>query len=289
MRVLIAGACGMLGCDVKLAVEHAGHEPIALDRKALDVTSASAVRQALSSHAPDAIVNCAAFTDVDGAEQRSEEAFAVNGAGAGNLAAAAAEAGAPLIHISTDYVFDGQTPLDPAGRERAYLESDRTGPMSVYGASKLEGERLVLAASSRHVVVRSSWLFGVGGRNFVETMLGLSEQRESVEVVDDQVGCPTWTGHLAPALVGLLEREVAGLIHLAGSGWVSWNGFAKEIFRQAERSCEVKATSTEAMARPAPRPKWSAMESERADVLPMPEWQDGLAGYLAARHGMMRA
>lgn len=289
MKILIAGASGMLGRDVKLAAERAGHEHVTLDRSQLDVTDASATRRAVAEHAPDAIVNCAAFTNVDGAEAHREQAFAVNGAGAGDLAKAAAEAGVPLLHISTDYVFDGRAIQDSAGRPRAYVESDPVNPLSVYGSSKLEGERRVLAASSSHAVVRSSWLFGVGGPNFVETMLRLANERDSIDVVNDQVGCPTWTGHLAPALIGLLERETAGLIHLAGSGSVSWNGFAKEIFRQAERECEVGVTSTEAMGRPAPRPKWSVIESERADVVPMPEWQDGLAGYLAARHGMMRA
>ena len=147
----------------------------------------------------------------------------------------------------------------------------------------------MLAASARHAVVRSSWLFGVGGSNFVATMLRLAGEREAVQVVTDQVGCPTWTGHLAPALLGLVEREVAGLVHLAGAGQVSWNGFAREIFRQAEVACRVEPATTAQMARPAPRPAWSALESEREDVVPMPDWRDGLAGYLAARAGMMRA
>jgi dTDP-4-dehydrorhamnose reductase len=138
------------------------------------------------------------------------------------------------------------------------------------------------------VVVRSSWLFGVGGPNFLATMLTLAGQRESVSVVDDQVGCPTWTGHLAPALLGLLDRGVAGVVHLAGSGQVSWNGLARELFRQAELDCRVQAITTAQMPRPARRPAFSALESERAEVLPMPPWQDGVAGYLAARDGMMR-
>jgi dTDP-4-dehydrorhamnose reductase len=137
-------------------------------------------------------------------------------------------------------------------------------------------------------VVRSAWLFGVDGRNFADTMLRLADERDAVQVVDDQVGCPTWTGHLAPALLGLLEREVSGLVHLAGAGAISWNGFAREIFRQAERGCQVEPIATAQMPRPAPRPGWSVIASERDDVLPMPDWRDGLAGYLAARAGMMR-
>ncbi|HWJ49754.1 MAG TPA: dTDP-4-dehydrorhamnose reductase, partial [Solirubrobacteraceae bacterium] len=236
---------------------------------------------------PDAALNLAAWTDVDGAETHREQAHAVNADGAGNLARAAAALGVALVHVSTDYVFDGVAPHDTTGAPRAYVESDPTGPCSVYGSTKLDGERQVLAASPRHTVARSAWLFGVGGRNFAATMLGLAEERDVVQVVTDQVGCPTWTGHLAPALIGLIERDVAGLVHLAGAGRVSWNGFATEIFRQAEVGCRVEEATSEQMARPAPRPAWSALESQRADVLPLPPWQDGLAGFLAARAGMI--
>lgn len=289
MRVLVTGAAGMLGHDVLAALTRAGHEPLALAHAQLDVSDATAVQGALASRSPEAAINCAAFTDVDGAQTQAQQAHAANALGAGNLAAAAAAAGIPLLHVSSDYVFDGRPRRDPAGAPRAYVESDATGPLSVYGETKLEGERLVLEASAKHLVVRSSWLFGVSGANFVETMLRLASQRDSVDVVDDQVGCPTWTGHLAPALVGLIERDVHGIVHLAGSGAVSWNGFAKEIFRQAGSDCRVNAISSAEMARSAPRPAWSVLETERDDVIPMPEWRDGLEGYLAARAGMMRA
>ncbi|HEY1687246.1 MAG TPA: dTDP-4-dehydrorhamnose reductase [Solirubrobacteraceae bacterium] len=289
MRILIAGAGGMLGHDVLAAALRAGHEPLALTRAELDICDATAVEHRLATESPDAVINCAAFTDVDGAQTQVQQARAVNATGAGNLAAAAAAAGITLLHVSSDYVFDGVPRRDPAGAPRAYRESDQTGPLSVYGETKLEGERLVLAASPRHLVVRSSWLFGVAGRNFAETMLRLASEREAVKVVDDQVGCPTWTGHLAPALIGLLERDLSGVVHLAGSGAVSWNGFAKEIFRQAQLDCRVEAIASAEMARPAPRPAWSVLESERDDVIPMPEWRDGLEGYLAARAGMMKA
>ena len=289
MRLLVTGASGMLGTDVLKAGERAGHELLALARAELDVTDADAVASALQRARPDAVVNCAAWTDVDGAESHREQARAVNADGARNVAVAAAAAGAKLVHVSTDYVFAGDAPHDAAGAPRPYVESDPTGPRSVYGETKLAGERMVLAASPRHAVVRSSWLFGVGGGNFVATMLRLAGEREAVQVVTDQVGSPTWTGHLAPALLGLIEREVAGLLHLAGTGHVSWNGFAREIFRQAEVACGVEPATTEQLARPAPRPSWSALESERDDVVPMPDWRDGLAGYLAARAGMMRA
>ena len=278
----------MLGLDVIRAGERAGIEIVPLTREALDVSDARRVTGAFERAAPDAAINCAAWTDVDGAQTHVREAHAVNEQGAGNVAAAAAAAGVPLLHLSTDYVFDGSAPLDATREPRPYLESDPTGPRSVYGESKLAGERLVLAASPRHAVARTAWLFGAGGRNFADTMLSLAGERDAVQVVTDQVGCPTWTGHLAPALLGLLERRVTGLVHLAGSGRVSWNGYAAEIFRQAELPCEVQEASSAQMARPAPRPAWSALESERDDVLPLPPWQDGVAGYLAARAGMMR-
>jgi dTDP-4-dehydrorhamnose reductase len=279
----------MLGLDVLRAGERAGHELVGLTRAELDVTDAAAVQDAVRRVRPDAALNCAAWTDVDGAESHREQALAVNADGAGNIARASSSAGVPLLHVSTDYVFAGEAPRDAAGAPRTYLESDPTGPGSVYGESKLAGELQVLASSPRNTVARSSWLFGMGGGNFAETMLRLAAEREALQVVVDQVGCPTWTGHLAPALIGLLEREVTGLVHLAGGGQVSWNGFAVEIFRQAEVACRVEEATSEQMARPAPRPAWSALASERQDLLPLPPWQDGLAGYLAARAGMMRA
>ena len=299
MRLLVTGAAGMLGTDVVAAA--AAHDVIALRRVELDITDADAVRAVVRDVRPEAIVNCAAWTDVDGAETHRRQAHVVNADGAGNLARAAASAGVPLVHVSTDYVFSGEAPLNARGVPRPYLESDPTGPRSVYGQSKLAGEQQVLVASGAHTIVRSSWLFGVDGHNFVATMLRLGGEQQAggsegagkpprpLRVVSDQTGCPTWTGHLAPALLGLIEREVRGLVHLAGSGQVSWHGFAREVFRQAEVDCLLEPATSAQLARPAPRPAWSAMASERPDVLPMPDWRDGLAGYLAARAGMMRA
>jgi len=290
----VTGALGMLGHDVMRAGERAGHELVPVDLPELDITDDSAVG-ALVARLQDepgslhGIVNCAAWTDVDGAESKREQAHAVNVEGASVLAGVAHQAQIPLLHISTDYVFDGVAPLDRDGRPRPYRESDPTGPRSVYGATKLEGEGIVLGVSAENTVVRTAWLYGVDGGNFVATMLRLAGERDSVAVVTDQVGSPTWSGHLAPALVGLLERRVTGLVHLTGGGHVSWNGFAQEIFRQAEMDCRVEPTTSDQFVRPAPRPAWSALESEREDVLPLPPWQDGLAGYLAARAGMMRA
>jgi dTDP-4-dehydrorhamnose reductase len=283
----------MLGHDVRRAGERAGHQLELVDLPEVDITDSSQVQTLVErvkgeKGGLDGLVNCAAWTDVDGAEAKPEAAKAVNADGAGNLARVCVAMGVPMLHISTDYVFDGKAPLDAEGHPRPYVESDPTGPSSVYGQTKLEGERQVLAASPDHTIVRTAWLYGVDGPNFVETMLRLAGEREAVQVVTDQVGSPTWSGHLAPAVLGLLEREVSGLVHLTGAGEISWNGFTQEIFRQAEIECRVEPATSEQMARPAPRPAWSALRSERDDVLPMPPWQDGLAGYLAARAGMIR-
>jgi dTDP-4-dehydrorhamnose reductase len=274
MRLLITGATGMLGTDVVAAARAAGHDVLALSRAQLDIVDAAAVRRTVQAAGPSAVVNCAAWTDVDGAEDREDAATAVNGAGAGNVAAAAAAAGAKVVHVSSDYVFDGR-------KDAPYVESDRPAPLSAYGRSKLAGERAVAAANPRHAVVRSSWLFGAGGPNFVRTMLGLAERQDEVRVVDDQVGCPTWTGHLAPALVGLAAAGGTGTFHAAAEGWCSWYEFAVEIFRQAGLDCRVHRAASAQLSRPAPRPAWSVLGSER-DGPRLPGWREGLAAHLAS-------
>jgi dTDP-4-dehydrorhamnose reductase len=276
MRLLVTGAVGMLGRDVVELARGAGHDVAGFSRAELDVVDAAAVVRAVADVRPDGVVNCAAFTDVDAAEERSEEAVAVNGAGAGHVAAAADAVGATVVHVSTDYVFDGTKPAP-------YVESDEPNPRSAYGRSKLEGERAVAAANPRHAIVRSSWLFGVGGRNFVETILARGAEQSEVSVVTDQVGCPTFTGHLAGALVALAERRATGVLHVAGAGHCSWHDFAVEIFREARVDCDVHPTDTASIGRPAPRPANSVLLSERPDAPRLPSWRDGLAEYLAAR------
>ena len=222
-------------------------------------------------------MNCAAYTDVDGAEANEAVALAVNGDGPRNVAIAAAECGARLIHVSTDYVFDGTA-------TRPYVESDPPAPTSAYGRSKLAGEEAVLAADPGHVVVRTSWLFGSGGRNFVDTMLSLGAEREAVDVVTDQVGCPTWSGHLAEALLVLAGRpSSSGTYHASGAGHCSWHDLAVEVFAQAGIDCRVEPTDSSAMERPAPRPAYSVLASERPDAVTLPPWQEGVAAYLASR------
>ena len=268
MRLLVTGAGGMLGRDVAAAARAAGHDVSALARADLDVTDRQAVLRAVESARPEALINCAAWTDVDGAEDHEAQATAVNGGGPANLAAA----GVPVVHVSTDYVFDGR---DPAGS----AEDAPAGPLSAYGRSKLAGER----ALEGHAIVRSSWLFGVGGRNFVDTMLRLGAQRDEVTVVDDQVGSPTFTGHLGRALVEVAERRLTGVLHVAGAGACSWYDLAVTAFEIAGVECRVSRGRTADLGRPAPRPACSVLRSTRADAPTLPDWHEGLHAYLAAR------
>jgi dTDP-4-dehydrorhamnose reductase len=274
----ITGAAGMLGQDLVAAATAAGHEVLALPRADLDITDGAAVDRALRDASPHVVVNSAAWTDVDGAERDEAGALAVNGAGASHVARAAAGAGAWTIHVSSDYVFDG-TKREP------YSESDPVGPLSAYGRSKLAGERAVAeAAPGRHTIVRSSWLFGVGGPCFPATILRLAAERDELKVVDDQIGCPTFTGHLAGALVDLLARDEppAGVVHVAGGGSCSWFEFAREIVASAGAPCEVKPCTTAEMRRPATRPAYSVLRSERGGVAAaLPEWREGLERYIA--------
>jgi dTDP-4-dehydrorhamnose reductase len=276
MRLVITGAAGMLGRDVARAARAENHEVVALAHDELDLLDAEAVRTTIAAERPGAVINCAAWTDVDGAEADEAAATRLNGDAAGNLAAAAAEAGAAIVHPSTDYVFDGTG-------NRPYVESDPTDPVNAYGRSKLAGEQAVAAANPRHFVVRTSWLFGAHGRNFVETMLGLASAGGPVLVVRDQVGCPTYTAHLAEALVRLVDGESYGLHHIAGGGECSWFEFANEIFERAGTDTRAMSCTSDEFPRPAPRPAYSVLRTERDYGLELPPWQDGLASYLAER------
>jgi dTDP-4-dehydrorhamnose reductase len=276
MRVLITGAAGMLGGDVVSACVERGHDVIPLAHGELDITESAEVNEALDAYSPRVIVNCAAWTDVDRAEDHEAEAMTVNSTGAGVLATAAARIEAAVLYPSSDYVFDGSS-------ERPYVESNMPAPLSAYGRSKQGGETAVEVANPRHFVVRSSWLFGLGGKNFVETMLRLGNEESEVLVVSDQVGCPTYTRHLAAAIAVLIESDDYGIHHVAGSGSCSWYEFAQEIFDQANMECRVMAATTEMVSRTASRPPYSVLGSERAEPFVLPHWREGLAAYLAER------
>jgi dTDP-4-dehydrorhamnose reductase len=274
MRLLLTGAAGMLGHDVVAAAERAGHDVIPLARRELDVRDVAAVEAAIGAARPDAVVNCAAWTDVDGAEAHEAEATALNGAAAGHVAAAAARAGAFCVQVSTDYVFDGTA-------TSAYLESAPTNPRSAYGRSKLAGELAVAEqAPGAHAIVRTAWLFGAHGRNFVATMLRLARERDELTVVDDQIGCPTFTGHLAEALVAVAGRRLGGIRHVAGAGECSWYDLAAATFAATGADVTLHRGRTADLDRPAPRPAFSVLRSERAGTPVLPAWQDGLTAYL---------
>ena len=266
----------MLGTDFVRAASHWNHEVVGLDLPELDITQADAIWRTCVEHKPDIVVNLAAYTDVDGAEGDQKTATRVNVEGARLVALGAAEVGAAVVYPSTDYVFDGL-------KGAPYVESDPTRPLSVYGQTKAAGEAETAAANPRYFIVRTSWLFGTAGRNFVETMLTLGRDQGDVVVVRDQVGCPTYTGHLADAIVRLVGTTAYGIHHIAGGGECSWYEFAQEIFRQSELEVRMLSMTTAELNRPAPRPAYSVLATERDEAIYLPDWQEGLASYLAER------
>lgn len=276
MRVLVAGAAGMLARAVIGAAGRRGHEVGALARERLDITDPASIEEALEGFRPEAVVNCAAFSDVDGAEDDERAAMRVNDTGAALLAAGAARLGASILYPSSDYVFDG-TKWAP------YLEDDMPAPISAYGRSKLGGEVSVAAANPRHFIVRSSWLYGAGGKNFVETMLRIGREQPEVLVVSDQHGCPTSCVDLADGMVRLIETDRYGIHHIRGGGACTWFEFAQEIFDQAEMDTRVMSATTKMMARRAPRPAYSVLGHGRDDAIELPEWRAALRRYLDHR------
>jgi dTDP-4-dehydrorhamnose reductase len=275
MRLLVTGAAGMLGTDVVAAA--AGHDVIALARADLDITDQAAVDAAVRTHEPDAIINCAAWTDVDGAETAEEAATRINGHGPRHLAVAAASRDIRLVHVSTDYVFPGDA-TEP------YREDAETGPIGAYGRSKLYGELAV--ATRGQAIVRTAWLFGPHGKNFVDTMLRVGAGRDEVRVVADQLGCPTYTGHLAPALVEIAERRLKGVLHVAGGGSCTWWELCVAAYERAGLGTTVHKQTTAEFGAPAPRPAYSVLGSTRRDAPVLPPWQDGLAAHLTAREAL---
>jgi glucose-1-phosphate thymidylyltransferase len=270
VRNLDTGSKGMLGGRVLAVAAERGHEAIGTDLPELDLTDATAVRDVIAGAKPDVVIHCAAFTDVDGAEADEERATLVNATGSANVANVAPY----VIAMSTDYVFPGD-----AGRGKPYLESDETGPATAYGRSKVLAERAVLGAGD-HAIVRTQWLYGAGGKNFVDTILRLAGERDELSVVYDQVGTPTWTGHLAPALIDVGERRGTGIFHATGGGEATWHGLAIEACARAEVSTRVVAVTSEEFARPAPRPAYSVLGSERSDALELPDWRQGVLEHL---------
>ena len=272
MRILVAGAGGQLGrelIDILSPYDVHGR-----DHHALDITDRQAVNETVEQVRPEWVINAAAYNDVDGAEKATDLAFAVNAAGPGYLAAAAARAGAEMAHISTDYVFDGRKGVP-------YTELDRADPLSVYGRSKYEGELQVLSAHPSACVLRTAWLYGQYGNNFVKAILKAADRGDPLKVVADQVGSPTWTRHLAQAIAELIRTPARGLFHVANGGSCSRFEFARAIVRGR---VEVQPIGAADAARPAPRPANSALVSARweaAGLRPLPAWETALEDFLA--------
>lgn len=280
MKVLVTGANGMLGQDLCPILEDVGAFVIETDVDTLDITDAKTVEKVLTDIHPDMVVHCAAYTNVDKAEEDLKTAELINVTGTENIAESCAKLGITLVYISTDYVFDG-TKTEP------YTPEDRANPINNYGMTKYEGEEVVRSLCEKYYIARTSWLYGHHGKNFVETMIGMADRKE-IKVVDDQIGCPTWTVELANGIIKLLSKPY-GTYHVCGSGHATWYEFAKEIFKQyaslrggeadAAILPNVKPCSTEEFPRPAKRPKYSIMANDGI----CRNWQAALKDYMELR------
>lgn len=274
--ILVMGANGMLGRDLMAQLGDRGR---GVDIAEIDITSPEAVLALLGDLLPEVVVNCAAYTDVDGCESNTETAMAVNGEAVGYLAMACRDINALLVQISTDYIFNG-------GKGTPYVEEDAPCPLSVYGESKLAGE-MNAAFCQEHLIVRTQWLFGLHGRNFVETMLQLGSERDVLTVVDDQTGSPTWTVDLAKAVIALIDNGCRGIYHAANSDHCTWNGFATAIFEEAGMPVSVRPMTTAELNRPAARPLYSTLDCGKltADTGFRPQpWREALREYLRLRN-----
>ncbi|GMT42559.1 MAG: NAD(P)-dependent oxidoreductase [bacterium] len=279
MKVLVAGAGGMLS-DSLVKVLNKTHDVTEARIENLDITDKNGMEEMLSSPGPEVVINCAAYTDVDGCEDKKDFACAVNADGPKNLAQACKNHSIKLIHISTDYVFDG-TKTGP------YLEDDPVNPISVYGMSKLKGEENVREQLKDHLIVRTQWLYGESGRNFVKTILKLSKDRGELRIVNDQTGCPTYTDDLSHSIKTLMEKECTGTYHAANSGFCTWYEFALEIFTIAEMDKKVIPIKTEESKRDAARPANSVFDCsklKRDTGFVFRPWQEALKECVAFLH-----
>ena len=270
-KVVVTGSKGMLGQDLCPILEDEGYEVIETDIHNLDITNEQNVKDVLTNECPDIVVHCAAYTNVDKAEEDFETAKKINVVGTENLAKFCGKNNITLVYISTDYVFDGT-------KETPYLPNDKTNPINNYGLTKLQGEEAVKKYCKNYYIARTSWLYGIHGKNFVETMISLADKPE-LKVVDDQVGCPTWTVELANGIVKLLKDFPFGTYHVCGSGETSWYGFAKEIFKGVNIKVNLKPCTTEEFPRPAKRPKHSTMDNNKI----CRNWKTALKNYINLR------
>ena len=277
MKVLVTGTKGQLGYDVVNELEKRGHTAIAVDIEEMDITDAVSVEKVITEAEVDAVIHCAAYTAVDAAEDNVEICRRVNAEGTENIAKVCKKRDLKMIYISTDYVFDGEG-------ERPWEPDDERHPLNVYGQTKYEGELAVEKYLEKYFIVRIAWVFGVNGKNFIKTMLKLSETHEELNVVDDQVGSPTYTYDLAVLLVDMVESDKYGRYHATNEGLCTWYEFAKEIFRQAGVEVKVNPVTSDMFPAKAKRPKNSRMSKEKLDANGfhrLPTWQDALERYLS--------
>lgn len=277
MKVLVTGIKGQLGYDVMRELEKRGQEAVGVGREEMDITDAARVRQVLEECTPDAVIHCSAYTAVDRAEDERDLCYKVNVEGTKNIAEICAELGCKMIYLSTDFVFSGEG-------ERPWEPDDEAGPLSVYGASKYEGEKEVKSRLDKFFIVRISWVFGVNGNNFVKTMLRVGKENGAVKVVDDQIGSPTYTRDLAVLLADMVESEEYGEYHASNEGFCSWYEFAKEIFQTAGmHEVQVTPISSSEFPAKAKRPFNSRMSKEKLvkkGFSRLPAWQDALKRYM---------
>lgn len=281
MRVLVTGASGQLGKDVVALFQQKGHQVMGCSHSELDITNLEQCQQVINGFQPDSIIHCAAYTAVDAAETDIDGAYKVNAAGTRNVAVAAEKAGAKMVYISTDYVFNGRSSVP-------YQEYDNTDPQSIYGKSKRAGEVLTQSLSSRYFIVRTSWVYGLHGNNFVKTMLRLGQEKPQLQVVHDQKGSPTYTVDLARFLEELVQTEKYGVYHASNSGDCTWFEFTQAIFEEAKElgfmiKAQVEPCTTEQFPRPAPRPANSVIDhlSIRTNGLTdLRPWREGLVDFL---------
>ena len=276
LKILVTGANGQLGQELVRLPARPDIEIAGFGRDELDVTDPEQCRNVIGSYKPEVVIHCAAYTKVDQAESEPDEAYRVNADGTRNAALAAEQIGAKFVYISTDYVFDGKA-------NAPYRENDRPAPQSVYGKSKLAGEQWVQSLSSRYFIVRTSWVYGKYGSNFVKTMLRLAEERDRLKVVSDQVGSPTYTLDLAQFLLELGQTDHYGIFHASNTGACSWYEFAKAIFEERGMTVQVEPCTTAEFPRPAPRPAYSVLDhgAIRAHGLkPLRPWREALRSFL---------
>lgn len=270
-KILVTGAKGMLGSDLCPILEKEKYEVIKTDIDNLDITDFKNTQKTLLKYKPNIIIHCAGYTDVDKAQENIDIARKINFEGTQNLAKICADLDIKIIYISTDYVFDGK-------KNSPYKIYDKPNPINNYGLTKLEGENAIKKYCKNYIIARTSWLYGIYGKNFVETMLNLSN-KENIKVVNDQIGCPTWTQDLSNALIKLIKENKKGIFHTCSSGQTTWYNFAKEIFKLSDLKVNLSPCTTEEYKSPAERPKYSVMDNNYI----ISDWKIGLSRYLKLR------